>query len=301
MLTVVHYRQKPFGSVQHLSFIKDEYEMLFCVGTVFRIKSVEDNGTIWHVALELSNGENIELKGLVEHFSKYVVETKPILLALADVLTEMGEYEKARHFSELFLSYLEPFPQNQLAGVTQSNIGLLDYHEGRYEKAMQKYKTRVSMQLLQQTVEVPSNKHDGRRHDLGLLYNNIRIIYIHNAKYDEALNFFEKALDHIFDNHIDITNVFNNIAVLCCFKCEYQLVLKHSEKALTLEQDTLLKNHPQLASTHLKIGEIRHQMGNYDPALKSYQIVDEIYRIALSPDHPVASYYTCKYRNDLYR
>ncbi|CAF4875442.1 unnamed protein product [Rotaria socialis] len=157
------------------------------------------------------------------------------------------------------------------------------------------------MQLLQQTVEVPSNKHDGRRHDLGLLYNNIRIIYIHNAKYDEALNFFEKALDHIFDNHIDITNVFNNIAVLCCFKCEYQLVLKHSEKALTLEQDTLLKNHPQLASTHLKIGEIRHQMGNYDPALKSYQIVDEIYRIALSPDHPVASYYTCKYRNDLYR
>ncbi|CAM2720857.1 unnamed protein product [Rotaria socialis] len=277
---------KPFGNVQHLSFIKDEYEMLFCVGTIFRIKSVEDNEPIWHVVLELSNDENIELKGLVEHFSKYVVETKPTLLALADVLTEMGEYEKARHFSELFLSDLEPLTQNQLAGVIQSNIGLLDYHEGHYEKAMQKYETGVSMQLLQQTVELPSNEHGGRRHNLGLLYNNIGIIYIHNAKYDEALNFFEKALDHIFDNHIDITNVFSNIAVLHCYKCEYQLALEYSEKALTLEQDTFPKNHPQLASAHLKIGGIHHQMGNYDLALKSYQIADEIYRIALSPDHP---------------
>ncbi|CAM4771910.1 unnamed protein product [Rotaria magnacalcarata] len=170
----------------------------------------------------------------------------------------MGKYEKARHFSELFLSGLEPLIQNQLACVTQSNIGLLDYHEGHYEKAMQKYETGVSMQLIQQTVELPSDEHDGRRHNLGLLYNNIGIIYIHNAKYDEALNFFQKALDHIFDNHIDITNVFN----------------------------TLPKNHPQLASTHLKIGGIHHQIGNYDLALKCYQIADEIYRTALSPDHP---------------
>ncbi|CAF1608440.1 unnamed protein product [Rotaria magnacalcarata] len=263
---------KPFGNVQHLSFIKDEYEILFCVGA--------------HVVLELSNDENIELKGLVEHFSKYVVETKSTLLALADVLTEMGKYEKARHFSELFLSGLEPLIQNQLACVTQSNIGLLDYHEGHYEKAMQKYETGVSMQLIQQTVELPSDEHDGRRHNLGLLYNNIGIIYIHNAKYDEALNFFEKALDHIFDNHIDITNVFSNIAVLYCYKCEYQLALEYSEKALTLEQDTLPKNHPQLASTHLKIGGIHHQIGNYDLALKCYLIADEIYRTVLSPDHP---------------
>ncbi|CAF5162666.1 unnamed protein product, partial [Rotaria magnacalcarata] len=108
----------------------------------------------------------------------------------------------------------------------------------------------------------------------------------YNAKYDEALNFFEKALDHIFNNHIDITNVFSNIAVLYCYKCEYQLALEYSEKALTLEQDTLPKIHPQLASTHLKIGGIHHQMSNYDPALRSYQIADETYRIALSPDHP---------------
>ncbi|CAF5101469.1 unnamed protein product, partial [Rotaria magnacalcarata] len=136
------------------------------------------------------------------------------------------------------------------------------------------------------TVELPSDEHDGRRHNLGLLYNNIGIIYIHNAKYDEALNFFEKALDHIFDNHIDITNVFSNIAVLYCYKCEYQLALEYSEKALTLEQDTLPKNHPQLASTHLKIGGIHHQIGNYDLALKCYLIADEIYRTVLSPDHP---------------
>ncbi|CAF2158830.1 unnamed protein product [Rotaria magnacalcarata] len=142
-------------------FSQDEYEMLFCVGTVFRIESVEDNGTIWHVVLELCNDENIELKGFVGHFSKYVVETKRTLLALADVLTEMGEYEKVRHFSELFLSDVEPFPQNQLAGVIQSNIDHLDNHEGHYEKAMQKYETGVSMQLFQQTVELLSDEHDG--------------------------------------------------------------------------------------------------------------------------------------------
>ncbi|CAF4723332.1 unnamed protein product, partial [Rotaria socialis] len=83
---------------------------------------------------------------------------------------------------------LEPLTQNQLAGVIQSNIGLLEYHEGHYEKAMRKYETGMSMQLLQQTVELPSNEHDDHRHNLGLLYNNIGIIYIHNAKYDEALN-----------------------------------------------------------------------------------------------------------------
>ncbi|CAF5045238.1 unnamed protein product [Rotaria sp. Silwood1] len=160
---------KSFANIQNHSFIKDENEILFCVGTVFRIISVEDYDNVWHVILQTSNDENIELKELLEHFSKTVVEEKPTLFALADLLLEMGEYDKAQHFAQLFINELESAGQQQYISTVQSTIGLLDCHKGNYQKALKIFETALIMALQEDRSELLLDDLNASQHNLGII------------------------------------------------------------------------------------------------------------------------------------
>ena len=56
-------RGHPFARIDHLSSIKDEGEVLFSIGSIFRIESVElETDTIWLVKLTWANDVDEELK-----------------------------------------------------------------------------------------------------------------------------------------------------------------------------------------------------------------------------------------------
>ncbi|CAF4563423.1 unnamed protein product, partial [Didymodactylos carnosus] len=94
---------KPYANIKELSVMKDEDEVLFSIGTIFRIESVEKptGSGIWSVKLLLTSEGDEHYKVLSEHMREET-DQSPDLNRLGYLLREMGEYAKAeRYFRRL--------------------------------------------------------------------------------------------------------------------------------------------------------------------------------------------------------
>ncbi len=79
-------------------FEEDENEILFTMGAVFRIQSINltEQG-VWNVNLLLNGEEDEELRALSEYMKDDVFRTNP-LHSLAKLMLEMANYEKAEQY-----------------------------------------------------------------------------------------------------------------------------------------------------------------------------------------------------------
>ncbi|CAF4008503.1 unnamed protein product [Rotaria sp. Silwood1] len=70
---------KPFANIEQVSIMTDEGEILFSIGTIFKIESVEEVlDNVWFVKLTLSKDEDKELKCLEDYFINQIGETSDL-------------------------------------------------------------------------------------------------------------------------------------------------------------------------------------------------------------------------------
>ncbi|CAF1355979.1 unnamed protein product [Adineta steineri] len=94
---------KPYANIKHLSYFRDEEELLIMLGTIFRIEQVEYNELekTWIANLSLCSEDDYELKELVKHLKN---ETGEGITSLGNLLQRQGDYERARlYFQQLLL------------------------------------------------------------------------------------------------------------------------------------------------------------------------------------------------------
>ena len=108
---------RPYADIQNLSSNRSEQEFLFCIGTAFRMKSIEakriENNKYWHIVLEHAN-ENNDLES-ANKYGKLPYELGNesvfIKLGLIALRTSRTSYDFAKaeryfrlHLNEVFIA-----------------------------------------------------------------------------------------------------------------------------------------------------------------------------------------------------
>jgi tetratricopeptide (TPR) repeat protein len=155
-------------------------------------------------------------------------------------------------------------------------MGRLLLKVGQPEKAEELYHT-----LLEQSSD---------RGDQGRYYHGLGEIKYQQGDYQEALSFYERALE-IFEkshpaNHPSLASSYNNIGLVYTDMGEYSKALSSHERALEVRQKSLPPNHPSLATHYNNIGLVYKDMGEYSKALSFYERALEIFEKSHPANHP---------------
>ncbi|CAF1352934.1 unnamed protein product [Adineta steineri] len=182
------------------------------------------------------------------------------------------------------LRQLTKWISNEIGGETGwKRLGKLLLQTGHFHKAEELYKV-----LLEQT----SNESDK-----GLYYSNLGAVKYHQADYEQAIEYYEKALEiqenTLPENHSYLAISYNNIAGVYMDRKEYSKALSFFEKALVVDEKILPENHPDLATCNNNIGLVYMNMGEYLKALSFFEKTCRIQQKTLPANHPsLATFYS---------
>ncbi|CAF2964323.1 unnamed protein product [Rotaria sp. Silwood2] len=124
--------KRPFASIQDLSAISDELEVLFSVDSIFRIINVQDrrlNERYWYVKMILV-GEDNDIKELRNELEKKYCQNSS-LCDLGDALIQMGDYERAERYFRMLLEYLPE--TNSFVSHINASLGMIFSNKGDYQ------------------------------------------------------------------------------------------------------------------------------------------------------------------------
>ncbi|CAF1222341.1 unnamed protein product [Didymodactylos carnosus] len=253
--------KRPFASIKHLSRFPEECEVLFSVGSTFRILSAHDKRTSeghWHVKMKLVEDDNdiSELRNDLE--IQYSQHNNLCDLGLA--LIAMCDYDRAERYCRRLLEYLPE--SNPSIGYIHESLGVIFANRGDY---------RTALNFQEKALEVWT-KFDLLGQNLNSLsrtYVHIGAAYRHLGQLDLALKYCLMAADMQSPTE-SLAFAYNEIAITHRDKGDNRLALEYFLKSLHVEEQVLklTKYHPKLATTYNNIGEIYVHLGDDENALK---------------------------------
>ncbi|CAF1543832.1 unnamed protein product [Didymodactylos carnosus] len=202
------YRQdtKPFCSIKEISNYNQEEEVLFSIGTIFRIESVDNiNNGVTKIRLTLTAQEDEQLKQLRQHIRMELGEELN-LNALGILMLNMGEYQYAQQY------FTTSIQNHQLAhpDISQNynNIGAVHAEKGEYDKALENYESTLEIQIKSLPCRHPS---------LANTYTNIGLALNKKGEYAKALENYERSLQiqlkSLPSNRPSLATTYNNIGL----------------------------------------------------------------------------------------
>ncbi|CAF0982705.1 unnamed protein product [Didymodactylos carnosus] len=272
--------RQPFSNIKTVSTYSTEDEILFSMGTVFRIISIKKlkKEGVWNVKLKLNGDEDIELSVLTNHIKRELGESNN-LNTLGMLLIRMGENSRAEQYFHMLLD--DTSLDQSAHALAHNNLGRVYDNQADYEKALKSYEKSLEIYL----ISLPPN-----HPDIAATYNNIGQVYNHQGDYEKALKSYEKSLKiyliSLPPNHPDIATTYNNIGSVYDKQGDYEKALKSYEKSVEIKLISLPPNHPDTATTYNNIGSVYYKQGDYEKALKSYEKALSIVRRTLPLAHP---------------
>ncbi|CAF1335730.1 unnamed protein product [Rotaria sordida] len=252
--------RRPFASLNASTTFSDESEVVFSVGSMFRIESIEDRRTIngyWYVRLKLVEDDSdiSELRNELE--KKYCDESD--LCSLGSALIAMGDYQRAERYFRMLLEYMpEGHPNTHRV---YSCLGTIAHDEGDHQMSL-KYHEKALEYLNKSSIY-------NEQENIGREYVDMGTAHHHLGDLDLALKYFTMATD-IQTSPKSLSYTYNQIALLYRDKGNPQLALEYFQKTLHIEEQILKTNqyNPVMATMYNNIGEIYVQLGDDENALK---------------------------------
>ena len=120
------------------------------------------------------------------------------------------------------------------------------------------------------------------------LMNGLGQLLVGQAKYDEALAWYEKALAGFVGKgeEENTATTYFNMASVYDDQGEYEKALEWYEKGLAIYLKTLGPDHPHTATTYHNMASVYDDQGEYEKALEWYEKGLAIDLKTLGPDHP---------------
>ncbi|CAF3118239.1 unnamed protein product [Rotaria socialis] len=270
----------PFASVQEMSALKTEEEILFSMHTVFRtgeIQTFPDNDYLYQVELKLTSDDDEQLRQLTGSIRKEAAGTTG-WARLGNLLLAIGQLEKAE---ELYNTLLEQAVTDVDKVVFYHQLGVMKYHQRRYEDAVSFYEKSNKLMVQIRPANDPA---------VATSYNNIGLVYENMGDYTKALEYYDKAVkickETLPENDPLFASEYNNIAVVYKNMGDYSTALDYYDKALKISKASLPENHPSLCTSYNNIGDAYSEMSDYNKALEYYHKALEIANKSLPDNHP---------------
>ena len=260
-------------------------------GTTVSIKKI-DSEELASKIYEKLNAKNIEtnpqlvseLKDKIKSLEKELEErthtTKDKRAEEALVAFKADNYEKAR---ELFKTLREEEKKREREHAeTAYNLGNVYFVELDFPKALEAYLDAVRL--------APDNS---------TYLNEAGKSFYTLARYDKAIEYFEKALKSDLktfgEDHPNVAIHWNNLGQVWDAKGEYDKAIEYFEKALKSDLKTFGEDHPNVATHWNSLGATRYAKREYDKAIEYFEKALKVVLNIFGEDHP----YVAGARNNL--
>ncbi|CAF1318779.1 unnamed protein product [Rotaria sordida] len=269
---------KPFGFIQNYACNPDENEVLFSMGAIFKVHSVQEHDKVWHAHLELSKEQNQFGRDLLDHMLKQI-KCDPGPLSFGWFLFRMNDFAKAERYAIWMMKQL---PQNDIQiGDAYKLLGLIYKDTNRLDQSIKSYETALNIYSYLGYQDSP--RAIATHCDLGLTYLAQKD---NRYAYDEQIKAEEKLFKSLPTMHpLLIATVDSLKAKILIEFDDYSDALKNLQQVLQRKRQLLPAIHSSIASTLNMIGIVYEKMGNDVGALKYFQEALDIGEKSLIDDH----------------
>ncbi|CAF4316513.1 unnamed protein product, partial [Rotaria magnacalcarata] len=246
-----------YADISKNSAFENEAEILFTMGAVFRIQSVDhDSRGVWSVKLKLTGEEYEELQKLTHRMIDKTLGGGP-KVSLASLMIKMGKYGEAQQLlSEIIDDPSIIIDSKALAGV-HHHLGLVYKYMEQEQNAVKHY--QLSLQMKRQLEEPEPSSLACTMNCLGL-----RCLPQEQEPIIECLI----VISQLYYEY----NMFHD-------------ALETRQRALSLQSKLYTSDHIDIASSLLFIGQLYRHTKNYDQTLVYFDQCLKIYQANYGEEH----------------
>jgi len=281
---VVTSNNKPFADITSHSYFPKEKEVLFMVGSIFRLDSIQLNGlneqgqTLAVIRMTLCGEQQYELHELYRSMREDYGNQETDLRSLGTLLARMGQFDMAQKYYQKMLDQTPP--KDPALGDLYHSLGCVAADKGDCDTSLDWYKKSLAIKMKTRPSDYVS---------ICQTYNNIGLVLQKKGDISQALEYFNKAIA-LFqrahdENHIYMSALYNGIGEIYKEQQQYEKALYYHKMSLSIKQKHRLPNHPDLAISYNRIGLVHHCLRHHDTALNYYNRSLEINEKVLPSMH----------------
>ncbi|CAF0905090.1 unnamed protein product [Rotaria sordida] len=233
---------KPFADISEFSNYPEEEEVLFMLGSVFRLDSIvfDSDKQIWIIGMTMCSDNEHHAKDVYEKMRNELgggANETPNLIHLGNVLYDMGQFEKAEKYFRRLLSKL-PNEHPDKANCIHK-LGLAVNAQGDHQGGLE---------LLHKGLQIRLETLPPGDELLGNSYNSIGLVYEDKYDYQSAVEWYKKGLviynDLYGEEHPRVALSLNNIGMMYEKQGKHAQALECHFKALAIKEKFLPIDHP---------------------------------------------------------
>ncbi|CAF1281319.1 unnamed protein product [Rotaria sordida] len=136
---------KPFADISAYSEYPGESEILFMLGSIFRLNNIDysNDNQVWVIRMTLCSEKEHDLKNVLMYMKQQLGNGETNLRTLGKVLSEMGKFDLAEQYFTRLLKELPP--NDPLLGDLYEDLGKIASHTGDYDKSVQWHKKSLAL------------------------------------------------------------------------------------------------------------------------------------------------------------
>ncbi|CAF3101930.1 unnamed protein product [Rotaria socialis] len=270
---------KAFSKIISLSCFPEEEEVLFTVGSIFRLDNIQcDSEGIWIIRMILCSDNDHQLQTVVQHMQNELGTEQTNTLVFGHVLRKMGKLDDAEKYYRFFLEQFSYDDSNLAHGYHA--LGLVANEKGDFGASLIWYNKSLEIFL---RILKPNDP------NIAVSHNSIAIVHQRNGDYIRALDSYEKALaiwKRVYgEDHPCIGICLNNMSNVYRNEKQYTKALECVERALNILRKHLPVDHADLAALYGSMANIHLCLGHHDEALQKYNLSLEINKKTLPSQH----------------
>ncbi|CAF4076836.1 unnamed protein product, partial [Adineta steineri] len=148
---------KPFANISKHSDFPDESEVLFMIGSIFRLNSIDHNDDqIWIIKMTLCDDDEHDLKQVLMYMKQQIENEEINLRTLGKLLWKMGKLDLAEKY---FNRLLQELPSNDpLLSNLYEDLGELASQTGDYDMSVQWHQKSLAIKNKNQLTVNPTIK-----------------------------------------------------------------------------------------------------------------------------------------------
>ncbi|CAF1001474.1 unnamed protein product [Adineta steineri] len=269
-----------FADIRDLSKYPEEEEILFSIGTIFRIKSVKFNNEkqLYIVCLKLTHRNELDAIKYIEQTYLNDMNSSDQSVLFGKLLFDIGEYEFAIKYFTDTLNHLVNNDHN-LRATYLNNLGVCYNELENAEEALKCYQDAC-------IIYRDTNNH----HGLGTCHHNIASIYHAIGRYNDACGEALEALDYRKENNLQKASTLDLLGCIYLKRNDPDAAEDYFKKALKIRLKYLNQinpNHPDIGISYQNLGGLYKKAFPRKNPHAYYSKAAEIFRHNYPKSHPL--------------
>jgi tetratricopeptide (TPR) repeat protein len=249
---------KPFADITSLSFSSNIKEILFMIGSIFRLDNLRSDQT-GLIIISLTKYH----QPLLDHVKKEYIPNKKTLLSFGHLFWKLNRFDDAE---KCYYHLIEYLPEED------RNLSKCYHALGNIANDRDDYET--SLEWHEKSLDIKKSTLPEFDSSFAFSYNSIGAVYHQKGDYTRALEFYQQALDiwmKEYDaNQLYVAMCYNNMGLVYEEMGKCLEALGCYEKVLIIRQKILPNDHVELGDIHKNLGIIYQSLSQLDLALKSF-------------------------------